>query len=267
MQEFNWNLIPVTLQPVQVTSTGVDSSADVAASNGSFVITWTHSKGTDLDVQAERFIYKNGKPVGQGITTLPNMTANNEFAPTVAMSPAGRYDIAYAQFGSVADIQMARYDGAGGFLGTAAVNTDANLETAPSVSMDNQGNAVVAYQEFITPDWGIYANRVSSTGVVGARITVRDAGGGFNETAPAVALAPTGGVANAHLFVVAYDTPNGVQVTEMSETDTPLATLGPVTGALPAISIDGSNRYLVTYHRHDNSGHEDIYSRRDFLSD
>src|SRR5262249_1541667 len=147
----------------------------------------------------------------------------------------------------------------GTYLGTSLINTDPNLESAPSVSMDNAGNAVVAYQEYITPDWGIYANRVSSAGVVGGRIQVQDHGGGVNELYPSVALAPSGG-----LFVVAYDTPGGVQVTEMSAADTAMATLGPVTGSGPAISIDGYGRYLVTYYR---SNPANVFSRRDFLSD
>jgi hypothetical protein len=217
MQEFNWNGNPLTGQ-VQVTSSGADFSPDVAAANGSFVIAWNHSKGTDLDVQAERFTYNGaGQPVGKGVVTLPDMASNSEISPSVAMSPAGRYDIAYIHnvTSSDADVWMARYDGTGKYLGTAAVNVDSNLEYLPSVSMDSKGNVVVAYQEFVGADWDVRANRVSSAGVVGGPIVISAQGGGFDETDPAVALAPTGG-----LFVVAYDTPSGVQVTEMSATDT-----------------------------------------------
>ena len=58
-----------------------------------------------------------------------------------------------------------------------------------------------------------------------------------------------------------------VQVTEMSASNTSLATLGPVSGVGPAISIDGFDRYLVTYTRfNSSSGLGDIFSRRDFLS-
>ena len=64
--------------------------------------------------------------------------------------------------------------------------------------------------------------------------------------------------------MVAYDTEIGVQVTEMSAFDTSLATLGPVSGFDPAISIDGFDRYLVTYMRFNSlSGHNDIFGRRE----
>ena len=61
------------------------------------------------------------------------------------------------------DIWLARYDASGNPLGTSFVNTDTNQEIGPSISMDSTGNAVVAYQEFVGRDYGIYANRVSST--------------------------------------------------------------------------------------------------------
>ena len=45
-----------------------DSDPDVAASNGSFVISWTHEvSGTDSDIDAERFVISGGVPVGKGI--------------------------------------------------------------------------------------------------------------------------------------------------------------------------------------------------------
>jgi hypothetical protein len=75
-----------------------------------------------------------------------------------------------------------------------------------------------------------------------------------------VALAETGG-----MFVVAYNTESGVQVTELSASNSPVTTLGPVTGSNPAISIDGYNRYLVTY-TYFNGSNDDIFSRRDLLT-
>jgi hypothetical protein len=55
-----------------------------------------------------------------------------------------------------------------------------------------------------------------------------------------------------------------VQVTEVASKDSILTTLGPVTGSSPALSIDGLDRFLVTYQRFDAAtGHDDIFSRRD----
>jgi hypothetical protein len=244
-----------------VTTSGLDYGPKVAASNGSFVITWTHIfSSSDYDIYAERFLSNGAVPSGQGIFTV-NADTNFEEEPSVGMSPGGAFDIAYARqySGSDYDIYMSQYSSSGGFLRSLIINGDTQEELAPSVAMDGAGNAVVAYEIFVGSDWGIYANRVTSGGTVSSLIGVRDFIG-VNELNPSVALARTGG-----MFVVAYDTGSGVQVTEMSATNSPVATLGPVTGSNPSISIDGLNRYLVTYTYY-NGSNDDIYSRRDLLS-
>jgi len=242
---------------VRVNSNAVDDNPDVAASNGSFVITWSQWYPTDYDVYAERFVI-GGVPVAQGIFGVNASTASSATSPSVAMSPSGAFDITYQvqPTGSSHhnDIRLLQYNSSGVFLTNLAVNIDGCDETNPDVAMDNVGNAVVAYQRFIGGDWGIYANRVSSGGSVSGMITVRDLGG-INETEPSVALAPTGG-----LFAVAYTVDHvpwgsGIQVSEMSSTNTVLTVQGPTPGSLPtynsnpSISIDGSNHYLVTFDR------------------
>jgi hypothetical protein len=244
----------------RVTPAGSDDSGpDVAASDGSFVIAWTHQVS---DIEAERFVISGGVPHGQGIFVV-NGDTNFENAPSVAMAPNGRFDIVYQRFnGSDWDIFASQYGSAGNRLrSNIHINSDPFDELSPSVAMDDAGNAVVAFQEFDFGSWDIYAKRLSSGGAVGPLVFVQTFLG-IDELNPSVALAPTGGQ-----FVVAYDTPNGVQVTEVDSNDAQLGTLGPVVGLHPAISIDGFGRYLVTYTR-DNAatGHKDIFSRRDFLS-
>jgi hypothetical protein len=240
-----------------------DLLPDVAASNGSFAIAWTHqSSPTNDDVWAERFVVSGGVPSGQGVFSV-NSDANSEVSPSVAMSPDGRFDIAYQRQYSSADwdILASQYASNGTLLHSEYINFDAYPELRPSIAMDNAGNAVVAYEESIGYDNGIYANRLSSGGWVGGRIIVRNVGG-LTEMNPSIALAPTGGQ-----FVVAYETNDGVQVTEMGSNDVPLATLGPIAGNGPAISIDGYDRYVVTETRPNSpTGHWDILSRRYFLS-
>jgi hypothetical protein len=240
-----------------------DYDPDVAASNGSFVITWAHpASATNGDIYAERFVVSNGVPQGQGIFIV-NGDGNSEARPSVAMQQNGIFDIAYErQFsGSDWDILASQYDGSGALVrGDVHINFDASTELNPSISMDNNGNAVVAYQEQVGSGTGIYANRLSAGGIVSGRITVQDAAG-INETDAAVALTPTVGA-----FVVAYQTPSGVQGTEMGSNNASLATLGPVVGFGSAASVDGFNRLVVTYTRSNSlTNHDDIFSRRDFL--
>lgn len=258
MRYFSASGSPIT-GIIQVSNLGsTDFNPDVAASNGSFVISWTHRlSATDFDIDAERFVISSaGVPVGRGIFGV-NTDTNVEDHSSVAMSPNGSFDIAYErQFRSGSsdwDIYAQQYNGFGNFVRKVAVNTDTNAEHNPSVSMNDSGNAMIAYQEFVSPDYGIYANELSSLGSLSPRITIRDVGG-VNEVNPSVALDSPG-------FVVAYDTPSGVQVTThlLSDTQT-------VTGFTPAVSVSYGGRYLVTYTRFSSSsGHFDIFSQRGVL--
>jgi hypothetical protein len=257
---------------VRVSDVGLsDVNLDVAASDGSFVITWGPRGSGRADIDAERFVIAGGVPQGQGIFTVKAAT-NLQGDPSVAMAPDGRFVIAYDEVeGSdnrfLFDIFASQYD-AGGHLvrGDIAINTDpASLTYSPSVTVDAAGNAVVAYERQYTGGIGIYANRLSSGGSVGRLITVQDTSD--DESDAAVALAPTGG-----RFVVSYATFRGLdiwhQVTEIASDDTPLATLGGLnTGvdAGSAISVDGLGRFFLTEDGIDGSGHKDVFSHRDFL--
>jgi hypothetical protein len=265
MRYYNSSGVPLT-GITQVSAPGsYDYDPDVAASNGSFVITWAQpASPTNGDIYAERFVVSNGVPQGQGIF-LVNSDGQSEARPSVAMQTNGIFAIAYERQSKLGssdwDILASQYDGNGALVrGDVPINNDPSTELNPSISMDNNGNAVVAYQEQVGSSTGIYANRLSAAGVLGGRITVQDAGG-INETNPSVASTPTVGP-----FVVAYDTPSGVQLTEIGSNDALLATLGPVAGVNPAISADVFNRFVVTDTKFNSSTHHyDVFSRRDFL--
>jgi hypothetical protein len=260
---------------IRVTPAGSnDTQPDVAATNGSFVITWTHqATATNDDIQAERFAVSNGVPQGQGIFTVV-ADANIEDAPSVAMAPDGRFDIAYERQYSGADwdIFASQYDGGGALMrGFIFINFDSNPEHNPRIAMDAADNAVVVYQEIFGVNNNIVANRLRSDGSVGGSIVVADP---FlnNALNPSVALAATGGQ-----FVVAYDTvlpsgtSGGVRTIEVAGNDTVRfhgdSTDGPFGGTSPAVSIDGFGRYVVTYGRFNPStNRQDIFSRRFFLN-
>jgi hypothetical protein len=252
-----------------------DTQPDVAASDGSFVITWTHqASATNDDIQAERFAISGGVPHGQGIFAVNN-DGNIEDAPSVAMAPDGRFDIAYERqfFGADWDIFATQYASSGALLGGGIfINFDSNPEHNPSIAMDAAGNAVVAYQEIVGGvNNAIAANRLGSDGSVGPRIFV-SVPIATNSVNPSVALAPSGGQ-----FVVVYDSVSasgsslGVRSVEVASDDTVRfhgdSTDGPFNGSNPAVSIDGFGRYVVTYERlNPATNRVDIFSRRFFLT-
>jgi hypothetical protein len=245
-------------------------SPDVAASNGSFVVTYTLDfSPTDQDVRAHRYTVSGGVVTDAGDFAVADTSAANESFARVAMAPNGSFDIAYqsALIGRDSDILLNRFSPSGAAIGPAVIVQNSALnEISPDVAIDNAGNAVVVYQKsrlFDSNSFDVKARRVFSNGLVGQEIDI-SSNPTVSQTAPSVALAPTGGK-----FVVSYDI-FGLQpipeiaVAEVSATDQLLETLGPVSGSGSSVSIDNFNRYLVTYTKVDGT-FTDTFSRRGLL--
>jgi hypothetical protein len=249
----------------QVTPAGsTDFNPDVAASDGSIVVTWTHQFTTaDHDIYAERFVTSGGVPQAQGIFFV-NIDTNDEEHPSVAMSADGRFDIAYERqySASDSDIIASQYDGNGALVRSfLPINFDGQFEGQPNVAMDANGNAVVVYERYNGHDLDTYANRLSSSGAIGGMINLQD-GFGIGEYEPSVALSSTG------QFVVAYSSDVGMQVIEVGSNDTVLTAQGTGNnGSNPSVSIDALGHYFVTYSRFNaSSGHYDIFGQRGQLN-
>jgi hypothetical protein len=262
---------------VQVSDVGLQEvEPDVAASDGSFVITWQRSGNGISDIMAERFVISGDIPQGQGIFGV-NTDANDELEPSVAMAPDGRFDIAYNErrgftFAEFFDLNIfaSQYSSAGNLVqANIPINTDTDVEFTPSITMDNAGNAVVAYGRIVGDSGtGVYANRLSSGGAVSGMITVQDPSFA-NEEFPSVALAPTGG---RFVVVESLSFSGGLfqhKVTAITSANTVLATFGPVgafSDSSAAISVDGLDRFFVTYAALNlSTDHQEIVSGRDFL--
>src|SRR5262249_19686155 len=121
---------------------------DVAASDGSFVIVYQREKSAqNNDIRAHRYLVSGNSILDKGDFGGAT-SAKDEWGPSVAMSPDGRFDIAYNYNFSLTDtdIYLCRYSSAGSLIGGAQVIAGSSLnETEPDVAMDNNGNAVVAY--------------------------------------------------------------------------------------------------------------------------
>jgi hypothetical protein len=262
MRYFSANGSPLT-GITQVTPAGsTDFLPDVAASDGSIVVTWVHQyTSTDHDIYAERFVTSGGVPQAQGVFFV-NIDTNDELGPSVAMSPDGRFDIAYQRsYGANDwDIFASQYDGNGALVRlNLPINFDSQPEYSPNIAMDAAGNAVVVYERYNGHDLDTYANRLSSSGVIGNMINLQD-GFGINEYNPSVALSSTG------QFVVAYSSDAGMEVIEVGSNDTVLTAQGAGNASDPSVSVDSLGGFVVTYTQFNPStGHQDIFSRRDVI--
>jgi hypothetical protein len=86
--------------------------------------------------------------------------------------------------------------------------------------------------------WEVNARRLSNTGALGVITTINT-----NGLFPTVALE-----GNAGAYVVAYDSGNSVDVSEVNSSDVVIHTFSAGAGRFgPAVSINAHNEYLVTY--------------------
>src|SRR5262249_51345743 len=154
---------------------------------------------TDQDVRAHRYTVSQGQVTDAGDFAVA-ASGTVEDSSSVAMAPNGSFSIAYQFLSPVTsnDIRLNRYSSSGAMIASGVIVANGpEAEQHPDIAIDNAGNAVVAYQKFIGGDFDIKARRVSSHGVVGAEINIRNTS--RDEEGPSVALAPKGGQ-----FVVAY---------------------------------------------------------------
>src|SRR5262249_2358463 len=133
---------------------------------GDFVVSFTKLFGspfgigdnTQTDVFARRYDSSGSfrQEINVSNRSAFTYTAGNS---SVAMSPDGRFDIAYENIDftpSLSEtIRVARFSANGGRFEEQAVAGGNNRVVAPSLSMDKFGDAVIAYQKFVHTDFDI----------------------------------------------------------------------------------------------------------------
>jgi hypothetical protein len=243
--------------PIQVGSgTFFETRSHVAMDRaGNFVVSYTRDTGNNgnFDIFAKQ--YNSGGQLLKVIDVAISPVAETE--SSVAMTPDGRFDVAWEQAFSPTDddIFEKSYSASGGLLATNTVAFSTALDRSPSIAMDNAGNAVVAWEKAND----IKARRISSSGVQGPEINI--ASTSDSEDEPSVALKPGGGgFVVGYLFVPHSVAPIDYRVAEVSAFDT-VTTLVAGRGE-GAVSIDASGNYFVTYTGSDAGGDQNIHSRR-----
>jgi hypothetical protein len=234
---------------------------DVAMdSAGNFVVAYVRdTNNNNPDVFAKRYNVNNQLLTVVSVATTPKA----ETHPSIAMAPDGRFDVAWEDaFSSTdRDIRLNRYGASGNLLGSNIISFSSSDDSSPSVAMDNSANAVVAWQRAGSGGGDIKARRVSASGFLGAEINI--ASTEANERNFSVALKRGGGG-----FVVAYDSSfllvTSVKVAEVSASNA-VTTRDSGVRFTPAVSINASDDYLLTYTAADGSD-LNIRGRRGHLS-
>lgn len=216
-----------------------ESDPDVATDlAGNFVVSYTrNTNNNNPDIFAKRF-----NSAGQLLNVVDvAITSRAETHSSVAMTPDGRFDVAWEEAFSSTDhdIKLGRYSPSGSLLGLTPISLNTANDVSPSVSVDNFGNGVVAWERA----GDIKARRFTSTGVLlGAEINI--ASTSATERGASVAIRRGGGG-----FVVAYEnatTSVRTKVAEVSAFNT-VTTFDAGVRSTPAVSINAFGDYFMTY--------------------
>jgi hypothetical protein len=220
-----------------------EHDSDVAMSaGGSFTVAYVRdTNNNNPDVFAKQYdAFGNLLDVVNVATT-----GRAETSPSIAMTPDGRFDVAWedAFSNNDHDVRMNTYAANGVLTNTFAIAVAATYEFSPSVAVDNNGNSVVAWSILGNGGGDVKARRVSSSGIAGPVLTI--ASTSDSELAPSVAMKRGGGS-----FVVAYDSDSQgrlqVMVAEVSASNVVTTLDAGQPRFTPAVSIDGFDNYIVT---------------------
>jgi hypothetical protein len=193
------------------------------------------------------------------------VTSKAETSPSIAMTPDGRFDVAYEEINSPADhdIRMNSYTAYGGLNTMFALAVSSSYEFAPSVAVDYNGNSVTAWT--VVGNGGsndIKARRVSASGIAGPVLNIANTTD--NEVEPAAAIKRSGGG-----FVVSYDSTFGsrhqVLVAEVSASNVVTTLDAGQPRFTSAVSFDASGNYVVVYTAVDGQD-QNIHLRRGHIS-
>jgi hypothetical protein len=260
----------------------------VAMNGNTFVVAFEQYRdgplGLQTDIDAMRYAVTPGldgpvidtNPADNQYYWVDTSGGANKTNPSIAMSPNGDFDVAYARAwmsspGS-SSIMDVRYHFNGEYDTTFQISGPGDVASHPAVARDNLGNAVVAYQ-VQEPYWGtgIYARRISSVDTLySGEIYVDDRTG--DENLPSVAMEPSGGVGGGR-FVVSYDTLNSqgysavgvAEISSQSSGSHVTTYLGGFSGYQSNVSLDASGNFQVTYGRNVGPAGNTIFLRRGTL--
>ena len=155
--------------PIQVgAGTFAESDSDVAMDlYGNFVVSYTrNTNNNNPDIFAKQY-NSNGQLLNVINVAITSVA---ETRSSVAMTPDGRFDVAWEQvFGPTDhDIWEKSYNASGIQTALNPVAYSTALDVTPSIAMDNAGDAVVAWEKA----GDIKARRISSTGLMGSEINI-----------------------------------------------------------------------------------------------
>jgi hypothetical protein len=238
--------------------------------SGNLFITWQDDRNGNYDIYAQRHD-SAGTALGSNFKANDDAGTAGQFYPDIAVCGLGDFIITwYDQRNGNYDIYAQRYDSSGTPLGSNfKVNDDtvSASQAVPAVALDGEGNFVIVWQDYRNGHWDIYAQRYNcSVTPLGANFKANDDGGTAVQGAPDIAVDGSG-----NFIITWHDDRDGsfdVYAQRYNSAGTPLSSnfkvnddAGTADQGDPAIFVDGSGNFILTWHD-GRDGNDDIYVQR-----
>ena len=242
-----------------------------ADGSGDFILAWQDYRKGNWDIYAQRY-NPSGNPLGFNFQVNDDTGTAFQRYPVIVMDNSGNFIITWVDYRNMKiSIYAQRYNSSGNPISTNfKVNDDTGSaeQYYPSISVDKSGNFVITWQDSRngTPA-DIYAQRYNSSGApLGPNFKVNDDTGYFWHESPAIAMDGSGYFIitwrdhrnlNADIYAQRYNPSGNPMGSNFQVNDD----TGTSEQDFPAIAIDGSDNFVITWYDYRN-GNYDIYAQR-----
>jgi len=240
---------------------------------GNFVITWYDYRNGNYDIYAQRY-YSSGTPKGSNFKVNDDLGTVDQLSLSIAMNDSGNYVITWGDYRNGNwDIYYQRYDSADTSIGSNyRVNDDAGTaeQWYPDVVMDNSGNYVITWNDRREGNMDIYFQQYDSSGAkTCGNFRVNDDAGTASQWTPEIVMDSGGnfviawedsrsGWPNYDIYAQRYYSSCNPVGSNFKVSDDP----GTAEQWYPAIAMDGSGNFVITWMDWRNDNQEDIYAQR-----
>ena len=251
------------------------SPAIATDGSGNFVITWGDYRSSYYgDIYAQRY-NSSGTALDSNFKVNDDVGSAKQRYPAMAVDGSGNFVITWEDYRNGynnPDIYAQRYNFSGTPLGSNfKVNDDVGSASqgSPAIAIDGSGNFVITWFDLRNGNPDIYAQRYNSSGTpLDTNFKVNDDVGSAIQYLPAIAMDGSG-----NFVIIWEDYRNGsdnpdIYAQRYNSSGTPLDAnfkvnddVGSVSQGSPAIAIDGSGNFVITWHEYRN-GNWDIYVQR-----
>jgi hypothetical protein len=159
--------------------------------NGNLAVVWSWLNGSDIIL---RRLDANGIPLGNEMKVPTPPHSSTTLAPRIAMSPDGRFVVAWQRQDSPTAIYATRFDANGTAQGLEAkIGTSSNAKSQPAITMAADGGYYIAWTEQTsTTGADLRIQAFNSAGVASASIVTINSIIPGDQNAPAIGLDSTG---------------------------------------------------------------------------